>query len=108
MKIIKDENNQQWEVYTLKKWSFLLLVPLAYDLIVSLLQVASLNLPEMPYGWVGIGVVAFFVINADYLWMVRVGVVPGQGQTVTSKKTPFKIWIKKTSNESDRDASKTY
>ena len=38
MKIIKDGNNQQWEVYSLKIWSFLFVVPLLYNLIISLIQ----------------------------------------------------------------------
>lgn len=100
MKIIKDSNNQQWEVYTLKIWSFLFVVPLLYDLIISLLQAQSSHLQglwQFPTSVMTIGIVAFLAVNADYIYAIRIKVYPSpfSNKTSTIKRTPLQIWIKK-------------
>lgn len=100
MKILKDKNGAEWEVYSLKLWSFVFLIPLLYNLIISLLQAQTANSQSL---WqfstliIGIGVVAFLLSNADYIYAVRIKVYPSMfgNKEVTTKRTPFQIWIKK-------------
>lgn len=96
MKIIVDEHDVQWEVYTLKWWSFAFLSPLFWDLAQALFAASQIPLYQLPNGVVLAGFVLFVAVNGDYIYAARVKATPfySPGKTLTMKKTKLQIWIK--------------
>jgi hypothetical protein len=100
MKIIADENGQEWSVYGLKRWSFVLLIPLLYNLLLFFLQAQLTTLQavwQFPSTLLAIGILIFLAVNLDYIYALRLGVYANRAgkEKVTSKMTPLEIWIQR-------------
>lgn len=105
MKIVKDNAGDEWEVYMLKPWSFVLLIPVGWNLAFFLGQgVGIIDLPLIDERLLAAGVIAFLISNFDYLYAARtVGYdSAGEGEPVTYRRAGFKIYIRR-SKPTDSD-----